>query len=623
MRNSKTGCSRCRRNVCCCPRAVASCLCPPGPAGPQGLPGVAGPPGPLGPPGLVGSNGTAGPPGLPGSDGSDGAVGPPGPAGEEIVVPDIAALIATPTAPLVSGNEANVRTVRADWVLDKTSTLTADGISVVPTDAAGRWLRLPGEGDPTWLVVNNWFIDATNGNDEFDGQAAAPGVFPVGPLRTHAELERRWAERTIRPTQTNVAGTSFYCAVNILTSLPDTDPVFPKCTLRNNTFLWYRGRAETVLYSGSITAITVQNPATNTPTLITDAAVVSWAPYVARRLRITSAGARFNTVAWVARDMGALQARVSTPSLSGQMGTSTSIPSGSGQTPQTLQVGDTFNIESLVTISFGPVFVEVDQGGPGATSQPSNIVFGEIDFRASGFAANKLFENMVIYSCEMDGVSARLGFPAASVINNCHITSSFSMHGGGYWQITSGLVDISAGAGGAGINAYEGTLVLADDVMFQGVGIRGNTLNISSACVFDSVASTNNPGGHGVSVGRGSAIAGQRNAQRNTIGYATIELRLWGSGNAGTGLYVNGGSTVVYTSGIGAALTITGTGGDFRLNNKTTGNVWDQTANAGAGDFLLPRNCTWANLNATVATTGFGGYAQDVESGARIEMAAA
>ena len=67
-----------------------------------------------------------------------------------------------------------------------------------------------------------------------------------------------------------------------------------------------------------------------------------------------------------------------------------------------------------------------------------------------------------------------------------------------------------------------------------------------------------------------------------------------------------------------ANLTITGVGGDFRLNNKTTGNVWDQTANAGAGDFLAPRACTWANLAASVATTGFGGFAQDVESGARV-----
>ena len=42
MRNHKTGCGRCSRKVCCCPRPVTSCLCPPGPAGPPGPPGSAG-----------------------------------------------------------------------------------------------------------------------------------------------------------------------------------------------------------------------------------------------------------------------------------------------------------------------------------------------------------------------------------------------------------------------------------------------------------------------------------------------------------------------------------------------------------------------------------------------------
>ena len=48
MRNHKTGCGRCSRKVCCCPRpsVATSCICPPGP------------PGPAGPAGPAGSNGT-------------------------------------------------------------------------------------------------------------------------------------------------------------------------------------------------------------------------------------------------------------------------------------------------------------------------------------------------------------------------------------------------------------------------------------------------------------------------------------------------------------------------------------------------------------------------------------
>ena len=57
MRNSKSGCSRCRRNVCCCPRPVSSCICPPGPPGPPGPSGQQGVPGAQGPEGPPGSTG--------------------------------------------------------------------------------------------------------------------------------------------------------------------------------------------------------------------------------------------------------------------------------------------------------------------------------------------------------------------------------------------------------------------------------------------------------------------------------------------------------------------------------------------------------------------------------------
>ena len=68
MRNHKTGCGRCHRNICCCPRPATSCICPPGPPGPPGLPGSNGDPGPQGPTGFPGSDGAQGPQGIPGSD---------------------------------------------------------------------------------------------------------------------------------------------------------------------------------------------------------------------------------------------------------------------------------------------------------------------------------------------------------------------------------------------------------------------------------------------------------------------------------------------------------------------------------------------------------------------------
>ena len=68
MRNShKTGCNACSRRPCCCRKPQppsSSCICPPGPDGPPGLPGSDGS---RGPQGLPGSDGPRGPAGLPGS----------------------------------------------------------------------------------------------------------------------------------------------------------------------------------------------------------------------------------------------------------------------------------------------------------------------------------------------------------------------------------------------------------------------------------------------------------------------------------------------------------------------------------------------------------------------------
>ena len=104
MRNHKTVCGRCHRNLCCCPRTapVSSCICPPGPTGPQGLPGVAGPTGPVGPRGLTGEVGAAGAAGATGAAGAVGATGPQGPTADgEIWIP-LAGLLAAGTVGVVN-----------------------------------------------------------------------------------------------------------------------------------------------------------------------------------------------------------------------------------------------------------------------------------------------------------------------------------------------------------------------------------------------------------------------------------------------------------------------------------------------------------------------------------------
>ena len=622
MQRRHPSCSRCRHRVCCCPQnrtSVASCVCPPGPPGPQGIPGptgIAGPPGPSG-------SGTAGPPGpsgLPGSDGEPGEPGPPGPEGPQGIqgpagingsVANIAALSAVPDAALPEGTLYYVATVRSYWRLAKTSGLAADAITIAVAQSGGtaRWLRELNVADLSWLVANQWFIDAVNGNDENDGQTS------LTALRTHGELERRWNGNTIVPTQASGANNEF-CTVNILTSLPASDPVVPRVRLAPRKLLWYRGGAETVLYSGTFTAVTPANPAGNEGLLLTDAAIGTWAPHLGRRWRITTAGVRQNTIGWVARDMGALQARSGAPYQPFNMDPATVAlwPRLFNGTLRTPLVGDAFNIEQLITISLGPVTTDLVEG----SNTSSRIIFGELAFRSDGanslsFAMNGT-QSVVTYSCDMAGiVNWEAGF--FGTFTNNHLSGGMLVFGGTV-QMQAGLVDDRDGANALGIEVFpNGQLGLQIGTMLQNRGMRGTNISIADACVFDSAAVLANPGGHGLSVGRNRNTV----SNTNTSGWCSILTVFYGSGNAGAGVYVNAGCRVPIAAGALAGATITGAGGDFRLNNTTTSRAWNEAT--GAYTAAIPN--TWANLVLAIGGGGLGGSAHDVQSDAHIVSAAA
>lgn len=77
-----------------------------------------------------------------------------------------------------------VKTVRDFFRLDKTSTLTSDGITIVTASGGtGRWLRLllP---DASWTIPTSWTINPSTGNDEALGDAGHP-------LLTVSEFHRR------------------------------------------------------------------------------------------------------------------------------------------------------------------------------------------------------------------------------------------------------------------------------------------------------------------------------------------------------------------------------------------------------------------------------------------------
>ncbi len=521
---------------------------------------------------------------------------------------------------LAEGYQYYVQTQRSFWILAQTSTETVNGNTVIAATGGGRWLRNKSFAHPSWLVVNNWYIDATNGNDENDGQAAVSGANNVGPLKTYAELAMRWNGGNIRPTQIVVNyPTVTYCRVYIRTSLPDTDPVYGACHLGTNACLWFVGQVETVLYTGTFSSVTARNPATNSATILGDT-LLNPTTYLNRRWRVTTA-ARVNTMGFIAKDLGGNTFRSSCPQLPYMMraAQANSWPIINGGVQQDPQVNDTYQIEQLTTISLGDFSNINIQGNPSGGG--SRIVFGELAIRQGGFAGTCITLsdsfNCSFYSCEVSSYMILNG-GILNELTNCSLLQGVYMNSG-LWQFVSGMASNSI-AGASGVYSIAGTVVLAGAFMCQAVNFKGCGLMFIDGCVFDCPANTTNNGGCGVVIGK--AITAGVQQPHNMTTWCSIETRIWGSGNAGSGIFVGAGCQLNYAAGIVAAITITGTGGDFNLNGNTTASPWDQTASAGAGAYLARRNCTWANLAATVATTGFGGFANDVPSGARVASSA-
>lgn len=174
MRNHKTGCDRCHRKVCCCPRTV-SCICPPGP------------PGPVGPAGSTGSTGPAGPPGSTGPAGPAGSTGPAGPIGTnatgllafsgQVNTPDTIGQnvfgLADGGVGIIPVVGLNTKPVARDTILRDLAVLSAGGLQ--PNNTVRVALRIDGI-EVAALIFNS--ITAPGPNTTL--------TFPFGPLEVPA-----------------------------------------------------------------------------------------------------------------------------------------------------------------------------------------------------------------------------------------------------------------------------------------------------------------------------------------------------------------------------------------------------------------------------------------------------
>jgi hypothetical protein len=455
--------------------------------------------------------------------------------------------------------------------------------------------------------MTDWFIDASTGNDANSGTTAATA------LRTHAELEKRInAGGKLLTPPPDLSGLRI-TTVNILTDLPDTDPInLDGVVLGKDTYLLYKGGIASTDRTGTFTDVVAMNPASNQPFEVKDTAMSgAWQDDLGRRIRIT-AGARNNTIMWVAKDLGGNRARVSNPSIvKALVGAPFGDPYGLDQ--QAPEPGDSYAVETLRKVSLGVVHVK-SQGSTNSISSIPVIALHELEIRdesKGGGIASIFCERAVLamHSCRMMPLLEGFNWVTGGFVN-CFVNLGLVAKGSPTTLFHGGLVGVKAvsppGGFFGGIQCLGGgAVILADDVMLQDVGMRGQNLIIEAASVFDSATSSVAPGGHGVFAGGialGAYIGGTVSL---TSVFSSAPPRLWGSGNAGVGVEIGPGAQLAYRTG--TFPTITGHGGDFTLAGATSGRAWDDAA----GAYTIGRTTTWANLATTVASGGFGGNAHN------------
>lgn len=456
------------------------------------------------------------------------------------------------------------------------SALTVDGVNVLATSSGGatRLVRLE-IPHKTWALQATWFINASTGSDE------ATGLTSLLPIKSEAEFERRVGNLTVAQNTT----------VTLQTDLLDTDPIQPRMTLVNAVLEYVA--APVAGRSGSITTFTAKNRATNQRYQIRDTGMGgTWTTDLDRHVRMTS-GAASGKISGVILDNGSQTCTLS----------EFTDLDGLASVPPT--TGDTYEIVTARKATFGAL---------GRMSFVNSFVqFSTLDFQApSGFGHESLTmgAGAIFRGCTFRGiVIVNLG---SYYFNNCIQMFGYMYITGGRPACYGGFVRSS---GGASVLAEAGQLVLDADFICQGgsciVGSGGSVV-AGLMATFDA-GSGFFSGGEGVLVGAnaGFGFTGSNGSFQCETLFAGGNA-LWGSGNVGAGVTVNAGGNAVVDN----TPTITGAGGNFRVNNLTSARAFDTTT----GAYTATRACTWANFDAAVASGGFNKSAHNVEADAHLSQ---
>lgn len=508
---------------------------------------------------------------------------------------NIAALAAISDSGLSNRISYYVSTLKDNFYLDKTSVVTANGITVVNSlsslsgTSPGRWIRKL-DYSTDWTIQTTWYIDPSSGNDENTGLSSGTAI------KTFAELTRRLGIYAV---------IHIPIIIYVLGNLPANDPLFWRPTIGPSGGLIIEGTL-TQVSTGTFTAVTARNRATNTCVMVEDTAhAASWAADVSRLLKITASvsPASVGASSVIAKDLGTYQARVAAPRTVAFVGPSPTI------TEVVPQVGDSYALYDRTQIAVTDITISMTSGV--ILSTPTNAVVIKNFHFINGTQSHQLVLNagataLSIIDCRN---SRQINVSGVNLINQAFDGSSGvsvvrgqANQFGNYWVTINGGVSILRSVNVGGTRLQGGFFVQGPapgSTLFAGFGMVGR---IEDAGVMDW-------SGAALRISHGASV---ETGQYNIPGY------LWGSSATAStfGVHIESGKFFVNSP---AAITVAGTltaTQDFRVASRVTLPAVDYAVNPPV--LTTVRNCTWTNLALSVAAGGFGGSAIDPASGSGI-----
>jgi hypothetical protein len=365
------------------------------------------------------------------------------------------------------------------------------------------------EGNRFAVSQAAWQINSTAADNEGAGTLA-------DPLKTDVEIQRRWGPApTIASSQITI---TYAQSPTVLTNFNFTVGLDGSVT-----FLGTRTVAKPAV---TLTAVTTQNRATQTPWSITGATL--GAADVGKLVIITASGTPANVGAYarILKDNGGGSVRVST------FGTFSIAASFTGITPA---VGDVVDVVSLTTLNLGQIAIEpATSASPAASPARNCVIFDSLLLDGGPLTAGSVFARNVrtFYArciCQAMAWNGPSEISTHDVCGGGVVTGIFGV-GSRVRLRKPGIT--SLGPSISGVGTVGCTFPQIDtDTYFQGCLVQANPgviFNTQGVAWFDAT------------------VSGAINVQQCAVIRQTGAVADWGTNNAGYGLAVRSNGTYSY-----------------------------------------------------------------------------